>query len=43
MKIKTRYLKDYDKISGTALVHMKEIEYNEFCGYYINSLEIECN
>ena len=41
LRIKSRYVKDNDKVGGTALINMKEFEYNEFCGYYINSIEIK--
>ena len=38
LKVKTRYLTDDKKICGTATVNMKEYEYNEYSGYYVNSV-----
>ena len=41
LKIKSRYLTDAQKVSGTAIVNMKEYDYNEYTGYYVNSFDIK--
>ena len=41
LKIKTRYLTEEQKVSGKATVNMKEYEYNEYSGYFVNSIEIK--
>ena len=41
LKVKTRYLTEEQKSSGTAIVNMKEYEYNEYSGYYVNKFEIK--
>ena len=41
LKIKSRYLTEEQKISGTAIVYMKEYAYNEYTGYYVNSFDIK--
>ena len=38
LKIKTRYLTEEQKSSGKFTVNMKEYEYNEYTGYYVNSV-----
>ena len=40
LKIKTRYLTEEQKSSGTAIVNMKEYEYNEYTGYYVNEIHM---
>ena len=40
LKIKTRYLTDVQKVSGKFTVNMKEYEYNEYTGYYVNEVHI---
>ena len=41
LKIKTRYLTEQQKKSGTAIVNMKEYDYNEYSGYFVNRFEIK--
>ena len=41
LKVKSKYLTEEQKISGTATVKMKFYTYNEFNGYYVNELEFE--
>ena len=41
LKIKTRYLTEEQKVSGKATVNMKEYEYNEYTGYYVNEIMIQ--
>ena len=40
LKIKTKYLTEEKKSSGKFIVNMKEYEYNEYTGYYVNSASI---
>ena len=41
LKIKTKYLTEEQKSSGTSIVNMKEYEYNEYSGYYVNEIMIK--
>ena len=38
LKIKTRYLTEEQKKSGTAIVNMKHYEYNGHSGYFVNEI-----
>ena len=38
LKIKTKYLTEEKKSSGKFIVNMKEYEYNDYTGYYVNSV-----
>ena len=41
LKVKTRYLTEEKKISGTATIKMKSYTYEEFTGYFVNGFEIK--
>ena len=41
LKIKTRYLTEEQKISGTATIKMKVYSYEQFNGYFVNGFEIK--
>ena len=38
LKIKTRYLTEEQKKSGTVIVNMKHYEYNGHSGYYVSEI-----
>ena len=40
LKVKTRYLTEEQKSSGKFTVNMKEYEYNDYTGYYVNEVYI---
>ena len=41
LRIKKRYLKDDEKISGEATINLKLYEYQNKKGYYINKIEFK--
>ena len=43
LKIKSKYLKESQKISGHATVKMKAYSFEEFNGYFVNELKILCS
>ena len=41
LKIKRKYLSEWQKMSGTATIKMKEYNFEDFKGYFVNGIEIK--